>query len=442
MNDTVDIPREKLGELIAKHGDVLWQDRDRCEGLLRDHCGSYRREISALSAALHERVPQELRGSWQSAMTPEAMRARLIQRLEDNRGLAPQVAGWAVDAWSHALKVPLGRISDRLNSEVIVPGGERAVSTGDNTGSVWMSGASQTSNNSVTPRNPEFVASSREIPVVVEAGKVAPSGAMALVSSPKVRSFGGLGLVAAAVLAYMLIVHRPDPTPIPCPNRAADGSCTSGDVTPPAPKPVVTKPVPAPVPPPPVAPVVDVVNSGTPFRVRVNENLSSESATVGQFVSGVLMDPVSANGKQISAPGAKAILVVQQVSQAGAVGGTPTLGLAVYQIYVHDRPMRVSTNQHLTKGPSRTVETAKKTGVMAAAGCVAGGLVGKIFHKGGKGCLAGTAAGGGGGVLLSANSAQKPAVVPAETVLNFRLVQPLSVPVNAAATQAAAGSKS
>ena len=53
------VPREKLKELIEKHGDTLLQDPGRCEGLLKDHCGAYRKEISALMGALDERIPLE-----------------------------------------------------------------------------------------------------------------------------------------------------------------------------------------------------------------------------------------------------------------------------------------------------------------------------------------------------------------------------------------------
>src|SRR5882757_7155294 len=112
-------PREKLKELMEKNGDSLLQDRDRCEGLLKDYCGGHRREISAIVGALEERVPLELKSSWQTAMTPEAMRARLVQRLEDHRGLNPDVAAWAVDTWSYALGIGLGRRSERLDSVVL-----------------------------------------------------------------------------------------------------------------------------------------------------------------------------------------------------------------------------------------------------------------------------------------------------------------------------------
>ena len=115
-----EVPREKLKELIEKNGDGLFQDRDRCEGLLKDYCGGYRREISAIVGALEERIPVELKSSWQTAMTPEAMRARLVQRLEDNRGLAPEIANYAVDTWSYALGVGLGRSSDRVQDVPVV----------------------------------------------------------------------------------------------------------------------------------------------------------------------------------------------------------------------------------------------------------------------------------------------------------------------------------
>jgi hypothetical protein len=114
MEEQVEVPREKLRQILEKNGEWILQDPDRVEGLLRDHCGSYRKEISALVAALHERVPVELKGSWQSAMTPDAMRARMVKRLEDNRGQAPNVAEWAVDTWSYALGIGLARRSDRM----------------------------------------------------------------------------------------------------------------------------------------------------------------------------------------------------------------------------------------------------------------------------------------------------------------------------------------
>jgi len=105
-------PREKLKELMEKNGDSLLQDRDRCEGLLKDYCGGHRREISAIVGALEEGSPgTEVFVA--TAMTPEHA-CKAVQRLEDNRGLAPEIANYAVDTWSYALGVGLGRSSDRV----------------------------------------------------------------------------------------------------------------------------------------------------------------------------------------------------------------------------------------------------------------------------------------------------------------------------------------
>ena len=93
-----EVPREKLKELIEKNGDGLFQDRDRCEGLLKDYCGGYRREISALVGALEERIPVELKSSWQTAMPPEAMRATR----EDS--------GWNTDEPTPISAAPTSRI--------------------------------------------------------------------------------------------------------------------------------------------------------------------------------------------------------------------------------------------------------------------------------------------------------------------------------------------
>lgn len=99
-----DLPRQKLCELIASHGRSLCDDPRRCEGLLRDHCGAHKREISVLVSALKERVVADLLGS-QSAVPPEVMFARLTQRLQDDLGLADDAACWAVESWALALGV-------------------------------------------------------------------------------------------------------------------------------------------------------------------------------------------------------------------------------------------------------------------------------------------------------------------------------------------------
>src|SRR5262245_39785865 len=88
-------------EIIATYGRPVGDDQRRCESLLRDKCGAYRREIFVLLSALRERVAVDLQAS--SRGTPPAtVLARLTQRLEDNLALTSPAARWAVESWALA----------------------------------------------------------------------------------------------------------------------------------------------------------------------------------------------------------------------------------------------------------------------------------------------------------------------------------------------------
>jgi hypothetical protein len=101
-----DLPRQKLGEIVAKYGISIVENPRRCEGLLRDYCGGFRREISVLTMALEERVPLDLLAA---KTTPrQVLFGRLTQRLCDNLALSEQAAHWSVHSWALAL----GIISD------------------------------------------------------------------------------------------------------------------------------------------------------------------------------------------------------------------------------------------------------------------------------------------------------------------------------------------
>jgi hypothetical protein len=97
-----DLPQQKLSEIIAQYGRSLCDDPQRCEGLLRDFCGQYRKEISALVGALKERVPADILSS-QSTTPRTVLLARLTKRLQDNLALAEEASRWAVESWALAL---------------------------------------------------------------------------------------------------------------------------------------------------------------------------------------------------------------------------------------------------------------------------------------------------------------------------------------------------
>lgn len=95
-------PRQKLRELVARHGKSVVRDARRCEGLLKDYSGEYRAEVSVLVSALEEHVPQDMLAA-PAAAPREVMLARMTRRLADNRALSERAAAWSVNSWALAL---------------------------------------------------------------------------------------------------------------------------------------------------------------------------------------------------------------------------------------------------------------------------------------------------------------------------------------------------
>ena len=98
-----DVPRRTLCDIIQAYGQSVFSDTQRCEAFLRDLCGSYRREIFLLIAALKERVVADLQSS-AGSVPDEVLVAKLTHKLCNSLGLAEGPAEWAVKSWLIALR--------------------------------------------------------------------------------------------------------------------------------------------------------------------------------------------------------------------------------------------------------------------------------------------------------------------------------------------------
>jgi hypothetical protein len=443
------VPREKLKELMEKNGDSLYQDRDRCEGLLKDYCAGHRREISAIVGALEERVPLELRSSWQTAMTPEAMRARLVQRLEDNRGLAPEIANYAVDTWSYALGVGLGRTSDRVQDGTPI-----AAQNGFMTGaSAAERAAADRPAGSVSAGTPAFQ------PVVAQAAVTSSVGGL---SNQNKAIVGGAAIVVAAAVAFALL-HHPKPTPPPNNNPTVQNGQNPTNPPQPAPNGQTGQNGQNPTPPAQdgqssggqnaggsqggqtIVPAnqsgqpgtnslanhgnggsyqqtnsAGVMTAGTSVVVRLDTDFNSDSATVGELLPASVVIPLISDGNVVVQRGASAQVKVVKIDKSGKVSGKSHVGFALVGITAHGKPVHITGALRDIDGPSQGVRTAERTGIGTAAGAAIGALTGKLFHHAGTGALAGAGAGGATGALTSHPA---PVKVSAETVLQFRLTK-------------------
>jgi len=422
-NVTAEIPREKLKELVERNGDSLLQDPDRCEGLLKDHCGAHRREISALVGALEERIPLELKSSWQTAMTPEAMRARLVQRLEENRGLAPEVANWAVDAWSYALGVGLGRSSDRVEDAGVVAAGLAAGAVGN---TPWAGGNSAASIS-------ERVASDRAGGAsVADASSTGAKGLpLAQMSTPKKAGFGAAAALLLGVAAFALINnHHPPPPPAPSP-QPSHSDPAPVDPTP-KPRPDVPKgpsgheePAPAPTP-------ARFMPAGTVVSVRLDQAINSDQLNIGDTLDATVSSPVTVDGNVIVSTGAKAKLKVISIEHTAKEGGSEHLQLALVDLTTEQGKVRVNAPAKVFDGPTLRGQQVKHGAIGAGVGAVGGFFAGKLFHHGGAGAAAGAGAGGTVGVVTAK---AQPVKVAAETPIHYRLSATVKAPAQTTATK-------
>jgi len=174
-------------------------------------------------------------------------------------------------------------------------------------------------------------------------------------------------------------------------------------------------PTPAPTPPPPV-----ILPAGTVLSIRTNEAIGSKGSKAGDKFTASIAQPVVSNGQTLIPSGSAVAGVVEQAEQGGKIKGSSSLSLLLVAVAVKGVSYPITTGSFLQEAKGKGSRTAKIGAGGAAAGAVIGGIAG-----GGKGALIGGLAGGGAGVAGSAFTGNKELTIPAETVLQFKLAQPL-----------------
>jgi hypothetical protein len=94
-------PRDVLIDIVARYGEPLLSSPLRCDALLKDYCGEYRREIFVLTSCLRVGLVDQMRR--QSGPSIKLICARLALKLEQNLAISADVAKWGVESWAVAL---------------------------------------------------------------------------------------------------------------------------------------------------------------------------------------------------------------------------------------------------------------------------------------------------------------------------------------------------
>jgi len=216
------------------------------------------------------------------------------------------------------------------------------------------------------------------------------------------------------------------------PYLSADGSELYVMVdTPPQPQATAPAPAPKPAPPPVAAPAPApirtvaetlTVPTGTLVLVRLQKEVSSETAKVGDRFQAFLDQDIAANGRLIVAKGAKVYGVVTEIDQGNKMKGKALLSVALTDLQVGDQVVSIKTQSLQVKGEKSS------GGKKLAGGAILGATIGAIAD-GGQGAAIGAAVGAGVGGAAAAAGSVDPAVIPAQKLESFTVAVPFQVNV-------------
>ncbi len=192
------------------------------------------------------------------------------------------------------------------------------------------------------------------------------------------------------------------PPPTPAPTQSA------------APEPVVA--------PPPPPPRRVTLAPGTSVRVQMIEAVNSDTQRIGARYQASLQSPIVIDNEVIVPKGADVTVILTDAQSAGRISGRSELRLKLDTLKFQGKSYPLDSTTYEQVGQSRGKDTAKKAALGAAIGTAIGAIAG-----GGKGAAIGAGVGAGGGTAVQVLTQGKQVRIPSETILDFKLEQPVEI---------------
>jgi len=307
-------------------------------------------------------------------------------------------------------------VQNKINGDSNVP--DKQLNINANAGTVTLTGT--VSSDAVRNAAASDAAQVEGVKTVVNNLEVAPASASSQMTPPSQES-------PAYNPPPAREEHRPSPsTRARSSNSRPSSSGNSGDnglrtTVPPQNNDTAQNTTPPPPPAPTPIPKV-TVPTGTQLSIRLNDEVNSEKAQVGDVFHGSISSPITIDEATVIPTTADVEGRVVDVKSAGRFAGQSVLTLELTKLTMNGRSYNLQTSQWSKSGNGRGKSTAAKVGGGAAVGAVLGGIFG-----GGKGAAIGAAAGAGAGTGVSAATKGQQIILNPEAVIAFQLQSPLTV---------------
>ena len=166
------------------------------------------------------------------------------------------------------------------------------------------------------------------------------------------------------------------------------------------------------------------VPAGTRILIRTIDPIDSSKQKAGYRFTASLETNLQADNVVVARRGTPVYGVLGSASSAGRMKGSSELGLELTDIVINGTSYPLMTSTYEIQGKGEGSNTAKKVVGGAGLGALIGGLAG-----GGKGAGIGVLAGAGAGTAVASTKKGQQLSIPSESLLEFRLAQPVDLPV-------------
>ena len=167
------------------------------------------------------------------------------------------------------------------------------------------------------------------------------------------------------------------------------------------------------------------VPAGTRVLVRMVDSIDSSKQKAGFRFTATLEANMQAEDIVVAPRGTTLYGQLTSASSSGRMKGSSELTLELTDIMIRGSMYPLLTSTYEIKGKGEGGNTAKKVIGGAGLGALIGGLAG-----GGKGAGIGALAGAGAGTAIAASKKGEQLQIPSETLLEFRLQQPVALPIS------------